>query len=298
MSTSSKINTSNKNSASKTSSATSITSAINKSDKSDKSDKWTEARTIRLEDLQINPKYQRPLNEAWVRHIVNNFDEKLVSPLQVSFRNGKYFVFDGQHTLKALALKFNNPDYPVICKVYRGMSEEEEAEMFYLFNTSQKKINTLSIIRAQSFYGDAETRKFLQCTNETGFSINPAKSSTSRYNIRAVKKAHSCFFTLGADEYKRMLKCIMKTWEGAPWSVSQNMLSGMTLLFRVFKLDIIPVQFVKRLKSFNDDDIDREASQFYNLTVKYRYAWALGNLYNKKAGHGSLDLTKLNFVNY
>ena len=90
----------------------------------------------------------------------------------------------------------------------------------------------------------------------------------------------------------------MKTWEGAPWSVSQNMLSGMTLLFRVFKLDIRPVQFVKRLKSFNDDDIDREASQFYNLTVKYRYAWALGKLYNKKARHGSLDLTKLNFVNY
>lgn len=295
MSTISKINTSDKNSASKTSSATSITSAINKSDKSDK---WTEARTIRLEDLQINPKYQRPLNEAWVRHIVNNFDEKLVSPLQVSFRNGKYFVFDGQHTLKALALKFNNPDYPVICKVYRGMSEEEEAEMFYMFNTAQKKISALSIIRAQSFYGDAETRKFLQCTNETGFSINPAKSSLSRYNIRAVKKAHSCFVALGAAEYKRMLKCILKTWDGAPWSVSQNMLSGMTLLFRVFKLDIIPVQFVKRLKSFNDDDIDREASQFYNLTVKYRYAWALGNLYNKKAGHGSLDLTKLNFVNY
>ena len=261
------------------------------------SKKWTESRTVRLSALQIDPKYQRPLNEAWVRYIVNNFDETLVAPLQVSYRDGKYFVFDGQHTLKALALKFDSPDYPVICKVYRGMSEEEEAEMFYKFNTAKKKISALSIIKAQSFYGDSEMRHFLQCTKETGFSINPAKPNASRYSIRAVQKAHSSFVALGADEYKRMLNCIMKTWNGASWSVSQHILSGMTLLFRVFKQDIKPEQFVRRLRDFNDDDIDREASHYYNLRVQYRYAWALGTLYNKKGGKGTLELAKLNFVN-
>ena len=80
-------------------------------------------------------------------------------------------------------------------------------------------------------------------------------------------KGHSSFVALGADEYKRMLERIMKTWNDAHWSISQDILSGMTLLFRVFKLDFKPDQFVRRLKYFNDDDIDREASHFYNRTL-------------------------------
>ena len=259
---------------------------------------WTEIKTVRLGDFQVNSNYQRKLNMNRVNEIVANFKEPLVAQLQVSERNGQYFVFDGQHTLKALSLKFNDPDYPVSCKVYHGMSEEEEAVLFCEFNTSKKRIDTLSMLKAQAFYGDPAVRHFLHCTESTGFAINPAKSSGSRYNIKAVKKAHDAFIILGAEEYTRMLDFIMYTWDGAPWSVSSHMLSGMTLFFRVFGNELRRASFAKRLRIFNDDDIDREASQFYNLTVKYRYAWALGNLYNKKAGHGSLDLTKLNFVNY
>ena len=259
---------------------------------------WTENRVIRLGDLQVNADYQRKVNMNRVRDIVENFNENLVAQLQVSERNGQYFVFDGQHTLKALALKFNDPDYPVVCRVYHGLTEGEEAKLYCELNICKKRIDAISMIKAQAFYGDPAVRHFLYCTESTGFAINPAKPSGSRYSIKAVKKAHDCFGILGAEEYTRMLNFIMYTWDGAPWSVSSQMLGGMTLFFRVFGSELKRETFAKRLINFNDDDIDREASHYYNLTQKYRYAWALGKLYNKKAGRGSLDLAKLNFVNY
>ena len=106
-----------------------------------------------------------------------------------------------------------------------------------------------------------------------------------------------------------MLKTLKETWNGAHWSVSSNILSGMTTLIRVFGSDLKVAQFIHRMSEFTDDDINREAAQFYDLALPYRFAWALGTLYNKKSENNakdakggkndkmSLNLRRLNFVN-
>ena len=45
--------------------------------------------------------YQRELNPERVRKIVKEFDERVANEPKVSCRNGKYYVFDGQHTIAA-----------------------------------------------------------------------------------------------------------------------------------------------------------------------------------------------------
>lgn len=256
-----------------------------------------DTRPLSLNMLDICSSYQRDLDMNWVKHIILNYNPDLVQPIQVSHRNGRYYVFDGQHTKKALEMMFGD-SYPVLCKIYHGMSEEEEAEKFYAFNTSKKRMSSLAIIKAQTAYGDEEVQNFLQATRDAGFIIDPTKPSKCRYGIAAVKKAQRCFSILGPDVYKLMLSTLRRTWNGEHWSVSHNILGGMTILIRVFKGDIKVGQFVKRLSAFTDDDINREASHFYNLRTQYRYAWALGILYNKRGSRGALDLKKLNFVNF
>ena len=43
--------------------------------------------------------YQRPLDEALVRKIVAHWNPDLMNLPKVSHRDGKYYVFDGQHTI-------------------------------------------------------------------------------------------------------------------------------------------------------------------------------------------------------
>ena len=256
---------------------------------------WSDIRMIKISALRVCMDYQRKLDMSWVRHIVNNYDPALVGTLQVSYRDGEYYVFDGQHTKRAIELKFNNPEYPVSCKVYYGLTLEEEAEMFHKFNTSKKRMSTIAIVRAQAAYGDEHILNFIQCSRDSGFTIDPSKSSNSRCNIRAIKRAHECFETLGANSYTLMLKVLKKTWKGAPWSITQNMLSGMEILIRFFGNEFSIAQFARIMSKFTDDDINREAAEYYDLSTAYRYAWAIGSLFNSKGGE--LELERLNFVN-
>lgn len=293
-------NAKNAKNASKTAASTATATKAMKSMRG--SGKWSEMRTLPLNVLKIDTNYQRDLNLSRVRYIVNNFDPDLVGIPQVSYRDGMFFVFDGQHTIKALNLVKNNPAYPIVCKVYYGLSGEEEAGLFHKFNTSKTPINAISIIKAQAAYGDEKIKSFLQCTKSAGFIIDPTKPRNCRYGIRAVRTALNCFSSLGADNYKFMLDMLKRTWKGERWSLNQNMLNGMELLLRVFWNELHEIDdFAKKMSRFTDNDINKEAANFYEMSNPYRYAWALGSLYNKKAAkaeQGGLELTKLNYVNF
>lgn len=74
--------------------------------------------------------YQRELKSERVKRIVKSFDERIANEPKVSFRDGKYYVFDGQHTIDARKVMNGGKDLPVLCKVYMGLDEKEEAMLF------------------------------------------------------------------------------------------------------------------------------------------------------------------------
>lgn len=257
-------------------------------------EKWEEARTLTMGMLEIDPKYQRKLDLSWARDIAKNFDPALVQIIHVSARNGHYYVFDGQHTLKALEILYSDKKYPVACKVYHGLSEKDEAKLFCELNQRKKKISPIEIMKAQSVSGDVVTTRFLECTRDMGYVIDPVKKVYCRYGINAVRKAQQCFLILGEEKYCLMLQLIRETWGGEPWSLSQKMLAGMTVLFKNYKID--DKKFVKKMSDVTEIDIERASHSYYNLSMPYRYAWSIGKLYNKNGGKKCLKLTKLNFL--
>ena len=48
--------------------------------------------------------YQRTLNANRVKRIAAEFDERIANAPKVSYRDGHYYVFDGQHTIAARKL--------------------------------------------------------------------------------------------------------------------------------------------------------------------------------------------------
>ena len=71
--------------------------------------------------------YQRHLNANRVKRIAAEFDERIANAPKVSYRNGHYYVFDGQHTIAARKLRNNNCDLDILCKVYSGLTEQERS---------------------------------------------------------------------------------------------------------------------------------------------------------------------------
>ena len=81
-------------------------------------------------DLEIPDAYQRKLNTERVAKIVAGFNERIANEPKVSFRDGHYYVFDGQHTIVARKHMNGNNDLPILCKVYYGMTEADEALLY------------------------------------------------------------------------------------------------------------------------------------------------------------------------
>lgn len=89
-----------------------------------------EEKVINSAFLEIPAEYQRKLNIPNVEKMSAEFTELIANPPKVSYRDGHYFVFDGQHTIVTRRAMNGGQDLPIICKVYEGLTEEEEAMLF------------------------------------------------------------------------------------------------------------------------------------------------------------------------
>ena len=116
--------------------------------------------------------YQRELNPERVRKIVKEFDERVANEPKVSCRNGKYYVFDGQHTIAARKILNRGHDLPITCKVYYGMTESEEATLFATQTGASAPLSAGTKIRALVYAGDPEAIAFMKATESTGLALD------------------------------------------------------------------------------------------------------------------------------
>ena len=65
-----------------------------------------------------------------VEMIAADFNEYIANEPKVSFRDGKYYVVNGQHTIEGRILRNGGEDLSILCKVYTGLTMEQEALLF------------------------------------------------------------------------------------------------------------------------------------------------------------------------
>ena len=74
--------------------------------------------------------YQRVLHVEKVAHIAENFSEYVANEPKVSFRDGRFYIFDGQNTVEARRTCNGGMELPIRCKVFYGLTKEDEATLF------------------------------------------------------------------------------------------------------------------------------------------------------------------------
>ena len=107
------------------------------------------------EQIKKDPKYQREIDVARIKKITKNWDDDLVNAPKVSLReNGNYYVFNGQHTLAAWKKRYGNK--MIQCKVYRGLTETEEKDLFVKQEGFSKAVGLVDKLRAEYNSGNDE----------------------------------------------------------------------------------------------------------------------------------------------
>ena len=112
--------------------------------------------------------YQRALHPARVARIAKEFDERVANEPKISFRDGHYYVMDGQNTIAARKFLNGGEDLQIRCKVYFGMTEREEALLFAQQTGISERLSAGQKLRALIFAGEPAAVAFQQATELAG----------------------------------------------------------------------------------------------------------------------------------
>ena len=250
-----------------------------------------EEKNLNTKDLTINPRAQRELKAKKVRDIVKDFNPLLVNPIKVSFRDGKYWVIDGQHTLNALRV-VNDGDCMVRCKVFYGLTEIDEADLFLSQNGHSSPVGMNDKLRVLFLQGDQEVMDFIKATELAGLRIDFTKGQ-SRNKIIAISCAFSIYKKLPREKYIEMLIAIRDAWDGAPDSFSREILIGMSRVYATYFGEFKTKEMSKRLSKVAPAQIVREGKGYGSLSAPVMYAKAILRVYNAGRTTHRLDEAKL-----
>ena len=148
--------------------------------------------------------YQRGVERKRVELIAAHFNEYVANEPKVSFRNGQFIVTDGQHTIEGRILRNGGKDLPILCKVYTGMTVEQEALLFAQQTGESARLTPGDKMRAMIYGGDPECMAFLKATEAVGLKLDYSQRR-GKYRLGCIGTAFEEFKRVGANLYKEAL---------------------------------------------------------------------------------------------
>lgn len=242
---------------------------------------------IPINELITDQDYQRLLSENHVKKAVKDFDIYQVNPIKVSRRDGKNYVFNGQHTIEIIAEVSGSRDTPVWCMVYSDLNYINEADVFANQQKHIKYLTPYEIFNANIEAGNNDQVLIKELVESYGLIItnNPKESG-----IRAVGALEYIYNHYGYEVLNRTIRLVLETWEGSTTSLSAAILKGVAKVLYVYDTDIKDELFVEKLGCVSEKELIRSAKERQNGTLGFSEAIIV--YYNKKT-HGGLPIQKL-----
>lgn len=247
-----------------------------------------EYKWLRPSQIEVDPLYQRSLDTVRVDKIVKNFNGDTFNEPKVSYREGKYWVFDGMHSTAAWRKMNNGEDKPIYCKVFKGMTWLDECGRFIDQDGYDKDPTIADTLRAAYEARRPDVVGMVKGAELVGFKIN-FKNSKSNKTITAVGALHRAFCKLGVEAYVEMLTVIRDAWEYDADSVSAQIINALSVFYKTYGGNFKQIDLVNNLKRITPASIIRQGRISH---IKNGYAREIVRQYNKGRRH-KLDIEKL-----
>ena len=235
--------------------------------------------------------YQRGVQRKRVELIASHFNEYTANEPKVSFRNGKYYVVDGQHTIESRILRNGGKDLPILCKVYTGLTMQQEALLFAEQNGHSAPLTAGIKLRAKVVGEDALSMAFLAATNRVGLDFNYDSLQLSDYRISCVGTALKLYNQIGEKIYCEALRHIVEAWEGRPDSFRAAVLRGVMYFVQLYHGQYSAERLVRALRSTHPMELYRiSRDNPAKLPGWRRYVYPIYTTYNGKCRKDALPM--------
>lgn len=241
--------------------------------------------------INVDSLYQRELEVKRVARMVKNYNPNLVNPPKVSFREGKYWVFDGQHTLAMWRQIHKGNDKQIECRVFYGMTWLDESELFCLQNGIDRDPTTNDKLRAAYNSGNPDVVDMVNLAKMAGVTVDFVKSE-AQGRCCATATLFKSYKELERLVFVDMLTAIMQAWGGEIDSLSKSIISGMSKFYKTYYGGFTQKDFVSTMKKVAPAYIIREGRDLSGQ-VQNKYCRVILKEYNKRRSSRRLDSTQV-----
>lgn len=204
--------------------------------------KKPEIQDVPVRKMTVSEAAQRRFRPHRMKDFVP-FDMDMIGVPVVSMREGKYFVVDGQHRVAAIRENIVNAEsISIRCKVYFGLSERQEAELFLFYNNSMP-VRTLDKFRVAVTAGHDEQVAITEAVESAGFRI---AASSAPGGINCVAVLQKIYSRAGASIIARSLKVIADTF--GEIAVDGPLMNGVAHVLQRYDGQIRDAMIVERLR--------------------------------------------------
>lgn len=216
-----------------------------------------EYKVINSKYIVSNPKYQRPINQARINKMIAEFDKNLVNPPKLSSREGKYFVFDGQHTIALLKAMNDNQDLPILCKVYEGMTEQDEAVYFEKQFGIFRKPSSNDLFKSKFNRGEQDVADIVWLLESHGFHAS-YNYTVGDNRVVALQTVYNGYVNCGRHVFEDVLIVLRGAWDGQSSSLRQEIFGGLLLFCKNYRGKYDRQYLIKKLKKVDPEKLIRE----------------------------------------
>lgn len=230
--------------------------------------------------------YQRHINVKEVERLIREWDERLLEPVTVSFRDGRFYVVDGQHRIAAMQEMNGGNGVMVNCKVYSGLSYEQEAALCYKLDKAKKRLSRSQSTNALAESGmDAETMEIRRAVEACGFKWALGRNRGKTGEIVSTRALVNAYRMLGSGGFARMLALMWGAWQGDTRSLTASVISGMALFVKTYETEFTDRVFIRRLSGVDPEEINRRGrADFSTSNASLKFARVILEKYNGQRG--------------
>ena len=232
--------------------------------------------------------YQRLLRTEKVASIAENFSEYVANEPKVSYRDGRFYVFDGQNTVEARRTCNGGKDVTIRCKVFYGLTKEDEATLFAIQTGNATCLTAGERLRANLVAENPDALYFVGITSNAGveFAYDGIRAP---WKIYCIETAYELYKQYGCERYVEMLHIINEAWRGNVDAYLAGVIRGVTRFISVYEGEYDRERLVQQLARTHPKTITQLAQKDTGSSAN-RHMRQILRLYNGASREMSLSL--------